>query len=97
LPLGPGIDDPLIARYDGADYLYLKNHQGSVTELITFNGAIAKSYRYDAFGNIKQESGPTVNHGFTTPLASATRAPASIITAPAGTRPKSAGSSPRIR
>ncbi|RJP25999.1 MAG: hypothetical protein C4520_01305, partial [Candidatus Abyssobacteria bacterium SURF_5] len=53
---GPEIDDPLIARYDGADYLYLKNHQGSVTELITFNGAIAKSYRYDAFGNIKQET-----------------------------------------
>jgi RHS repeat-associated protein len=62
---GPGVDDPLIARYNGSDYLYLKNHQGSVLGLATFGGSVVKTYKYDAFGNIKQETGPTVDHGFT--------------------------------
>jgi hypothetical protein len=62
---GPGVDDPLIARYNGSDYLYMKNHQGSVLGLATFGGSVVKTYKYDSFGNIKQETGLTVNHGFT--------------------------------
>jgi RHS repeat-associated protein len=59
------IDDPLICRYNNADYYYHTNHQGSVTELLGQSGGIVKTYRYDAFGNILQETGPTWNRGFT--------------------------------
>jgi RHS repeat-associated protein len=36
-----------------------------VTELLNQSGGIVKTYRYDAFGNILQETGPTWNRGFT--------------------------------
>jgi RHS repeat-associated protein len=62
---GPGFDDPLICRYNNADYYYHTNHQGSVTELLGQSGGIVKTYRYDAFGNILQETGPAWNRGFT--------------------------------
>jgi RHS repeat-associated protein len=62
---GPGFDDPLICRYNNADYYYHTNHQGSVTELLNQTGGIVKTYRYDAFGNILQETGPAWNRGFT--------------------------------
>jgi RHS repeat-associated protein len=59
------IDDPLICRYNNADYYYHTNHQGNVTELLGQSGGIVKTYRYDAFGNILQETGPAWNRGFT--------------------------------
>jgi RHS repeat-associated protein len=62
---GPGIDDPLIVRYNGADYFLYKNHQGSVTEVRNISGSAVKTYKYDAFGNILQETGPTIPGGFT--------------------------------
>jgi RHS repeat-associated protein len=55
------IDKPLMMRYDIMDY----NHQGSVTELTNATGSNVKTYKYDAFGNIMQETGPTINRGFT--------------------------------
>jgi hypothetical protein len=39
--------------------------KGSVPGLATFGGSVVKSYKYDAFGNIKYQDGPTVNRGFT--------------------------------
>jgi RHS repeat-associated protein len=36
-----------------------------VLGLATFGGSVLKTYKYDAFGNIKQETGPTINRGFT--------------------------------
>jgi RHS repeat-associated protein len=62
---GTGIDDPLIVRYNGADYFYHKNHQGSVTEIAGINGSVVKTYKYDAFGNIVLETGPAIPGGFT--------------------------------
>ncbi|MBI4830176.1 MAG: hypothetical protein HY801_01190 [Candidatus Lindowbacteria bacterium] len=62
---GSGIDDPLIIRYNGLDYYYHKNHLGSVTEIANSTGTVVKSYKYDAFGNILEETGPTINRGFT--------------------------------
>ncbi|MBI5117157.1 RHS repeat-associated core domain-containing protein [Candidatus Poribacteria bacterium] len=62
---GPGIDDPLIVRYNGVDYYYHKNHQGSVTEILNSSGGIVKTYRYDAFGKILSETGPAIPGGFT--------------------------------
>ncbi|GAB4343757.1 MAG: hypothetical protein Kow0099_22580 [Candidatus Abyssubacteria bacterium] len=62
---GPGIDDPLIARYNNANYYYHKNHQGSVTEITSGNQSIVKTYEYDAYGNILQETGPSLTGGFT--------------------------------
>jgi hypothetical protein len=56
---------PLNRRYSGADYFYHKNHQGSVTEAMNSSGSIVKSYKYHAFGNILQETGPTIPGGFT--------------------------------
>jgi YD repeat-containing protein len=55
----------LIVRYNGNDYFYQTNHQGSVTELLNAGGYLTKSYKYDAFGNIISETGPTFNRGFT--------------------------------
>jgi RHS repeat-associated protein len=46
-------------------YYYHTNHQGSVTEVLNQNGAIVKTYRYDAFGKIMSETGFTFNRGFT--------------------------------
>ncbi|GAB4341008.1 MAG: hypothetical protein Kow0099_17400 [Candidatus Abyssubacteria bacterium] len=62
---GPGIDDPLIVRYSNANYYYHKNHQGSVTEITSENHGIVKTYEYDAYGNILQETGPSLTGGFT--------------------------------
>jgi RHS repeat-associated protein len=59
---GPGIDDPIIMRLHvsaaAGDYFYHKNHQGSITEITTASGQIAKMYRYDAYGKKYFESGP---------------------------------------
>ena len=62
---GPGIDDPLIVRYAGSNYFYYKNHQGSVTDIRDGSGGGVKTYKYDAFGNITDETGPSFNRGFT--------------------------------
>ncbi len=60
-----GVDDPLIARYNGADYYYHTNHQGSVTDIFNSTGGTVKTYKYDAYGKILQETGPSFNRGFT--------------------------------
>ena len=56
-----------------------------------------KSYDYDAYGNIMSEDGSLTHNVFTYTAREYIPAPACITTAPAGTTPKSAGSSRRTR
>jgi RHS repeat-associated protein len=62
---GPGIDDPLIVRYNGVNYVLHKNHQGSVTEITNMSRVTVKTYTYDAYGNILSQTGPELTGGFT--------------------------------
>jgi YD repeat-containing protein len=57
---GPGIDDPLIVRYNGVNYVLHKNHQGSITEITNMSRTTVKTYTYDAYGAILQQTGPTL-------------------------------------
>jgi RHS repeat-associated protein len=62
---GPGIDDPVSMNYDGADYFFLKNHLGSITEITDIYQNTVKTYDYDPFGNILGESGSLAHNAFT--------------------------------
>jgi RHS repeat-associated protein len=62
---GPGIDDPVSMNYDGADYFFLKNHLGSITEITDIYQNTVKTYDYDAFGNILGEDGSLAHNAFT--------------------------------
>jgi RHS repeat-associated protein len=44
-------------RYDGADYVYLKNLQGDVVGIVNTSGALVAEYGYDAWGNVTSISG----------------------------------------
>jgi RHS repeat-associated protein len=44
-------------RYDGADYVYLKNLQGDVVGIVNTSGAIVAEYAYDAWGNLTSTTG----------------------------------------
>ncbi len=61
---GSGIDDPVIMRLHSGigsgNYFYHKNHQGSITEITTATGQIAKMYKYDAYGRKYYETGPSL-------------------------------------
>jgi len=62
---GPGIDDPLVMRYDGDDYFYHKNHLGSITAITDIYENTVKTYTYYAFGGIRSESGSLGHNAFT--------------------------------
>ena len=52
---GAGIDNILAMTVYGAStdtYFYVKDHLGSVQALVSTNGAVVESYRYDAWGNV---------------------------------------------
>ncbi|MEO7862052.1 MAG: RHS repeat-associated core domain-containing protein [Nitrospirales bacterium] len=61
---GPGIDEPIAVTRGGSTFFYHADALGSVNELTDGAGAIAKSYSYDAFGNILDQSG-TVENSYT--------------------------------
>ena len=61
---GPGIDEPLAVTKGGATFFYHQDGLGTVTDLTDAAGATAKSYSYDAYGNILESPG-TVEQPYT--------------------------------
>jgi RHS repeat-associated protein len=61
---GPGIDEPIAVTRGGATHFYHQDGLGTVTELTDSAGVTAKSYAYDAWGNILQQTG-TVENAYT--------------------------------
>jgi RHS repeat-associated protein len=62
---GQGIDAPVSMRYNGSDYFYHSNHQGSITAITDSSEATVKTYEYDAFGNIRSQTGTLAHNAFT--------------------------------
>ena len=58
---GPGIDESLIMARGGQSLFYQTDGLGSIIDLTDINGAVAKSYVYNSFGNIEQQIGNVVN------------------------------------
>ena len=54
---GPGIDEPIAVTKGSATYFYHQDGLGTVTDLTDSAGATAKSYAYDAYGNILESPG----------------------------------------
>jgi uncharacterized protein RhaS with RHS repeats len=54
---GPGIDEPVVMTRGGSTFFYHQDGLGTVTELTDGAGAMAKSYAYDAWGNIIDQTG----------------------------------------
>ncbi|CUS39085.1 hypothetical protein COMA1_70019 [Candidatus Nitrospira nitrosa] len=54
---GPGIDEPIAVTKGGSTFFYHQDGLGSVTDLTDSAGATAKSYSYDAYGNILESPG----------------------------------------
>ncbi len=54
---GPGIDEPIAVTKGSATFFYHQDGLGSVTDLTDSAGATAKSYSYDAYGNILESPG----------------------------------------
>lgn len=54
---GPGIDEPIAVTKGGATFFYHQDGLGSVTDLTDSAGTTAKSYAYDAYGNILESPG----------------------------------------
>jgi len=61
---GPGIDEPIAVTKGSSTFFYHQDGLGTVTDLTDATGATAKSYRYDAYGNILESSG-TVDQPYT--------------------------------
>ncbi len=61
---GPGIDEPIAVTKGSSTYFYYQDGLGSVTDLTDSTGATAKSYAYDAYGNILESPG-TVEQAYT--------------------------------
>ena len=61
---GPGIDEPIAVTKGGATYFYHQDGLGTVTDLTDSTGATAKSYSYDAYGNILESPG-TIEQPYT--------------------------------
>jgi RHS repeat-associated protein len=61
---GPGIDEPLAVTKGGATFFYHQDGLGTVTDLTDSAGATAKSYSYDAYGTIVDQTG-TVEQPYT--------------------------------
>jgi RHS repeat-associated protein len=53
---GPGIDQPVMMEQAGQRYFYHADALGSVVALTDGTGAIAETYRYEAFGEPEQAS-----------------------------------------
>ena len=54
---GPGIDEPIAVTKGGSTFFYHQDGLGSVTDLTDSAGATAKSYSYDAYGTIVDQTG----------------------------------------
>ncbi len=54
---GPGIDEPIAVTKGSNTFFYHQDGLGSVTDLTDSAGATAKSYSYDAYGNILESPG----------------------------------------
>ena len=54
---GPGIDEPIAVTKGGSTFFYHQDGSGTVTDLTDATGGTAKSYAYDAYGNILESSG----------------------------------------
>jgi RHS repeat-associated protein len=54
---GPGIDEPIAVTKGASTFFYHQDGLGTVTDLTDSTGATAKSYAYDAYGNILESPG----------------------------------------
>jgi RHS repeat-associated protein len=54
---GPNLDEVLIVNRGGANYFYHLDGLGSVIAITDSNGNVVQRYAYDAWGNLKQNSG----------------------------------------
>ncbi|MEK6762401.1 MAG: RHS repeat-associated core domain-containing protein [Nitrospirota bacterium] len=54
---GPGIDEPIAVTKGGSTFFYHQDGLGTVTDLTDATGVTAKSYSYDAYGNILESPG----------------------------------------
>jgi RHS repeat-associated protein len=54
---GPGIDEPIAVTKGSSTYFYHQDGLGTVTDLTDSSGVTAKSYAYDAYGNILESPG----------------------------------------
>jgi RHS repeat-associated protein len=61
---GPGIDEPIAVTKGGSTFFYHQDGLGTVTDLTDSAGATAKSYSYDAYGTIMDQTG-TVDQPYT--------------------------------
>ncbi|HMS85985.1 MAG TPA: RHS repeat-associated core domain-containing protein [Nitrospira sp.] len=61
---GPGIDEPIAVTKGSSTYFYHQDGLGTVTDLTDSTGATAKSYSYDAYGTIVDQTG-TVDQPYT--------------------------------
>jgi RHS repeat-associated protein len=61
---GPGIDEPIAVTKGGSTFFYHQDGLGTVTDLTDSAGATAKSYAYDAYGTIVDQTG-TVEQPYT--------------------------------
>ena len=61
---GPGIDEPIAVTKGGSTFFYHQDGLGTVTDLTDSTSATAKSYAYDAYGTIVDQTG-TVDQPYT--------------------------------
>ena len=61
---GPGIDEPIAVTKAGSTFFYHQDGLGTVTDLTDSAGVTTKSYAYDAYGNIVDQTG-TVDQPYT--------------------------------
>ena len=54
---GPGVDHPLVMVRDGRDYCFHADRLGTICRLTDRKGAIAATYEYDPFGEIRSKQG----------------------------------------
>ena len=58
---GPGIDEPVAMTRGTATYFFHQDGLGSVTDLTDSTASTVKTYSYDAWGNILQQTGTSEN------------------------------------
>lgn len=61
---GPGIDEPIAVTKGASTFFYHQDGLGTVTDLTDSAGVTAKSYSYDAYGNVVDQAG-TVEQPYT--------------------------------